>query len=130
MTSLLAAVLIAAGIGPDLTVIDTVDIIEINYVYDKATGNKRLSQVIFWEFKVYHGSFRVVDYRMLDAVNTRPRYDHRLKRWELTWHDVANKCMRTVLASSFRETQTRYDPEQEDLEEWAISHRRRLTPPR
>lgn len=130
MTSLLAAILIAAGAGPELTVTDTVDIIEINYVYHEGTDRVRLSQVIFWEFKRYRSSFHVVDYRMIRAVGSCPRYDYKLRRWVLRWYDANNKCMRQVFSGSFRKTHTQYDPEQRDIDDWAIQHRRRLTPPR
>ena len=130
MSSLLVAFLFATGAGPDLTVTDTVDIIEINHVYHEGTDRVRLSQVIFWEFKRYHSSFHVVDYRMIRAVGGRPRYDYKLRRWGLRWYDANNKCMRQVFSGSFRETHTQYDPEQLDIDDWAIQHRRRLTPSR
>ena len=130
MTSLLTAILIVAGAGPELTVTDTVDIIEINYVYHEGTDRVRLSQVIFWEFKRYRSSFHVVDYRMIRAVGSCPRYDYKLRRWVLRWYDANNKCMRQVFSGSFRKTHTQYDPEQRDIDDWAIQHRRRLTPPR
>ena len=47
MATLLVAFLLTADVGSDVIVRDTVDIIEVNHVYDEHTGRKRLSQTIF-----------------------------------------------------------------------------------
>jgi hypothetical protein len=127
MVTLIVAFLLTADVNPGLVIRDTVDVIEVNHVYSEGDGKKRLSQVIFWEFKLYNGEFRVVDWRMQDAVDAEPRYDHRRRLWVLMWWDSKNNCIRRVHAISFKETHTWYDPEVDDRKELAIEHRRLLS---
>ena len=129
MATLLVAFLLTADVGSDVIVRDTVDIIEVNHVYDEHTGRKRLSQTIFWEFRPYRGGLRVsvVGWRMQDAVRAHPRYDHRERVWILVWWDSKHKVLRRVRATSFRETHTTYDPEVDDQEKLAPEYRRGLS---
>lgn len=129
MATLLVAFLLTADVGSDVIVQDTVDIIEVNHVYDKQTGRERLSQTIFWEFRPYRGGLRisVVDWRMQDGVRALPRYDHRERVWILVWWDSKHKVLRRVLAASFRETHTRYDPEVDDQDKLSTEYRRGLS---
>ena len=143
MQDLLSAILIClctyAG-GEGTAVRDSVGIIELNeYSYRSAEG-KTFHQIIFWEYSThvahynkktglttYRSGYVVVDWRKWHRGDPIPRYNYKLKRYELSIYDRAAKVYRYIVSPTYRRTRTDYDPEVYDQRTHSIYHRRKLS---
>jgi hypothetical protein len=124
--AILLAVLIVSTYPVETTLVDYVDVIEQNHVYD-SQGREVFTQWIFWRWT---GSrYEVVGWRINkhNAVISKKRVlfgdtpaseyyeDFNVKPWVrerlLLWD---NTIVREVRAISYRETWTQYDPEMLD----------------
>jgi hypothetical protein len=88
--------------------VDRVDLIELNHCYDEQ-GWLVFEQIIFYDWSPHTSHYNVKDWRSLKVVSQLPRWDARTGRFVAIWHD--GKVIRTVIALSFRESWTQYDPE-------------------
>ncbi|MFP6677033.1 MAG: hypothetical protein VB878_18255 [Pirellulaceae bacterium] len=95
------------GNSVDRTVVDRVDLIEVNHYYDN--GRHVLDQTIFYEWNEYDKRFQIRDWRPLKRDAQFPHYDWRRGEYVTRWFDGG--VMREVRSTAFRETWTRYDPE-------------------
>lgn len=100
--------------APD-PLVDRVDLVEINHVYD-AQANPTLVQAIFYDWT--NGRHRVRASRLLDVdindgykirAGHYPERDQRTGDWVMIFHDGA--LFREVRANHLRETWTVYDVE-------------------
>lgn len=132
-------------------VVDHVDRIEINHVYD-GDGNHVLDQVIFWDWIPGESDFQVVDWRLLkdvrDPITDRQRHAWRIRpcspppvgRWRgghayprpvgddryvSEWFDGRHEVWRKVSSPLFLRTWTSYDRE---LVERGRNKRKLLSP--
>lgn len=96
----------------DVTVSETVDIVEVNHFYDD-NGRHVFDQVIFYD---WDGT--CVDWRLIKNESMRPN------RCKMLWFD--DTILRKITAKSQRETWTQYDPELVDRE--SNRKRRKLCP--
>jgi hypothetical protein len=126
MTSLLLAIVLTYKIEPEYVIQEHIDLIEINRVYTRDTGEARLHQYIFWEFSYYLSDFRVIDWRRYENVKINPRYDHKQKKWFLRWWDKKDKVIREIWATSFVETKTYVDREVQNHKIWPKEFQRGL----
>lgn len=108
----------------DSVVRDTVDLIEVNHVYDDR-GRLVLQQVIFWDWHADRGRFHVVAWRMLRETGQIPRRDWQQDDYFCLWYD--GDVLREVRAPSRSETWTQFDPELDDRQELPRSLRRKLS---
>ena len=98
------------------------DVIEINKVYSGDTGDVRLTQVIFWEWRIalnykkgrQEWDHYISDWRNLRETRYQRYYDYRRKRHVFHFYDRKDRVYRTVIATSFRETKTLHDVELEN----------------
>jgi hypothetical protein len=91
----------------DPTVVDRVDLIEVNHYYDN--GRHVLDQTIFYEWHAHDKRFQIRDWRPLKRTAQLPHYDWRRDEYVARWMDGG--IMREIRAKAYRETWTRYDPE-------------------
>lgn len=109
---LLALLLTFAAVDPgNLVLEETCDCVELNHFYDD-DGRHVFDQVIFyaWDGRRH----QVLDWRLVKEPSLRPQrlWSAREERWQCLWADGQNRDqLRRVLASSFRETWTQFDPE-------------------
>ena len=95
----------AVSTGPEpYRYVDRVDVIELNHYYDEY-GKWVFDQWIYWRWYPNQSTFHVVAWKLAKspAVATR-----RPGGWKLVFPH------RTILALSYRETWTQYDPELRD----------------
>ena len=104
-------------------VLNTVDVIEINHVYSLETGDKRFTQVIYWQWT--DGELRVVDWRMLRTAGQRPRKNGSL--WVSRYRESG--IDRKIVATAFRVRHSYHDPEIDDRREHPVSMRAKLASP-
>lgn len=107
MVSLLIACLLSASPN-QIALVDHVDIIEINNLYDNQ-GRLIIRQVIFWDWSPSDARHQVRAWRLLKTAQQLPRMNWRSGRYEARWRDQND--MRFVTAGDTRETWTTYDPE-------------------
>jgi hypothetical protein len=104
-----AAVLFFYGTLPmDDVVVESVDLIEVNHCYDEE-GKHVFDQVLFYDWSAQDRQYHVRAWRMLKHPSQIPYRDTVSGRYEATWHD--GWVMRSVQATTFRETWTQHDPE-------------------
>ncbi len=153
-----AAFTIAAlGMLPtDSFVVEGVDRIEVNHVYDCA-GNLVIDQIIFWNWNARESRFDCVDWRLLRGVRMEvsedqrqawrragghdsaaplvgewraghayPRKDHASGMYVSQWYDEKSQLWRCVIARIFLETWTSHDRELVVRKLLPQSKRRRL----
>lgn len=108
----------------DPTVVDRVDLIEINHYYDN--GRHVLDQMIFYEWCSHDKRFQIRDWRPLKRVAQVPTFDWKRDEYVARWMD--NGVMREIRAKTFRETWTRYDPEFAERAYLPKKARKLLTP--
>lgn len=137
----------------NLIIKDTSDFVEINHVYrtdDKKQQEKRMIQIIWWEWKYpilmpeknivgqntgnwYNGgTFVVKDYRIMWANNRESRSItprlHR-RKWICLFYDDGDRCIRQITSRWVIITHTMYDREVVNREILENSLRNRLTKP-
>jgi len=97
-----------------------VDIIEINHVIN-SMGTEQLVQVIWWDWSVWHGEYKVRDWRLMkDCVRPVMEYGRPVQRW----HDGERHMV--VRGRAFRETWTPVDVEIKDREKLPECMRRKV----
>jgi hypothetical protein len=100
---------------------DYCSVVEVNHVID-AAGGIGLEQTIWWD--VTPDGYQVLAWRML-ASTGYPTVER--GRYVVTWRDsCSGGRIRRIVAASWFETWTRYDPEIADREWWPVDKRRRL----
>ncbi len=107
MWTALALTLFAALPQADIAV-DSVDLVEVNHVYD-AQGKPVLVQAVFYDWRPQQGEYHVRAWRLLKSEDQRPMRDFRRNDWVMVFHDGG--LLREVRAANFRETWTQYDVE-------------------
>lgn len=102
--------------APD-PIIDRVDLIEINYVYNKQ-ANPNHVQANFYDWRPSQGEYRIRAWRLLKTDDERrllpgkfPERDHCTGEWVMIFTDGAG--LREVRAPIMRERWTQYDIERE-----------------
>lgn len=104
------------------TIIDTCDVIELNYYYGK--GDKLvLKQVIFREWSKQLRHHYIIDYRLYKEDMERPIRSN--NSYILSWNDYGLR--RKVISKSFIVTHLHFDPEIKEKEHWHYLNRRELT---
>ena len=99
MIALLLAILPASE-----PIVDRVDLIEVNHVYD-GRGKHVFDQLIFWDWS--EDRYEVRAWRLLKTKGQWP--EKRGQDWVATMTD--GERLREIRATIFRETWTQYDPE-------------------
>lgn len=102
---------------------DECDLLELNHCYDDF-GNKRFDQQIFWEWNPDRSAYQVIDFRMVSVFRIAKQEND----WRCRWGEFGIR--REVLATSYIETWTQYDPERNDLVKHKLENRRKLTKPK
>jgi hypothetical protein len=97
---------------------DTVDVIELNHVYNDC-GAATITQWVFWEQS--GGELRVVAWRL---CKPRMVVERHRDGYRLLWHD--GETLREVRAACYRESWTQHDVEVTDREAWPKESRREL----
>lgn len=92
----------------DLTLVDEVDLVEINHYYD-SRGRLVFDQVIFYDWAERDGRHHVVAWRLLKKTSQWPRRNWRNRNYECEWMDGPDH--RRVIANHSTETWTQHDPE-------------------
>lgn len=100
---------------------DSVDVIEVNHVYDDC-GKHCFDQLIFWEWIPELKRYVVVDWRM-NRASVYPRFDS--GQWVILFFDYDS--LRQIRAISTAETWTQHDPEIADRDFLPKHHRRKLS---
>ena len=98
-----------------------VDILERNHVYDRS-GRHQFSQFIGWRWHDDRESFHVQWWRMDRNVQVQPCLVR--PGCVAVFHD--GQVLRRVVAESYRESWTTYDPEIRDRKCWPVAERRGL----
>lgn len=118
--------------APD-PLIDRVDLIEINHVYDGA-GKPIHTQAIFYAWRPHQGRHDVLAWRLLKTDDARqplpgqyPERDWRTGEWIMVFTE--GHYLREVRAAHFRETWTQYDPEVAERDNLPKQKRTGLTKP-
>lgn len=105
---------------PD-TLVDRVEIIELNHVHCQQTGRETLSQVLYWRWHVEQSTHRVAAWRMATGVSRVRRHGD---GWIETRED--GSIRREIHARQFRETWSFEDPELADRRLLPVEMRRGL----
>ena len=106
--------------------VDEVDLIEINHYYDDK-GRHVLDQIIFYDWSAQKSRYQGRDWRMLKRPTQIPYRDWRSRTYVAVWHDPHDgEVLRRVVAKSFRETWTQYDPEIVERDHLPKEKRRKL----
>ena len=132
--------------------IETVDLIEVNYVHDD-TGKLKYAQLIFWEWKRhlllpqkdiygkengfwYQGSgYVIIAYRVYHNTDIKERLERYAiprrskKGWTTEFYDKKHSCQRRVHSTYFRTTHTEYDAEIDNKVLWQNALRKGLKEP-
>ena len=152
LTLLLASFLGGESTRREKIVVDNVDLIEVNYVYDD-TGRVKYAQLIFWEWKRrlllpqkniygkengvwYQGAGMVV----VDCIVYHNRHiEERLEKyaiprrskrgWTSEFYHRGDSCNRRVHAKYYTTTRTEYDIEIINKVLWPTQLRKGLTEP-
>lgn len=128
----------------DREVIDHVDLIEVNLVYDEGNPKPRFEQSIYYRWKQtyiltlpktnskpvkkFAWGFEVIDWRQL--INTGyPVKNNHTGNWEQRFWDHRSRCYRKIISKSFVESHTLYDKEAECRNLVSINHREFLNKP-
>lgn len=125
-------------------VIDYVDLLEVNHVYDEGKPNPRFEQSIYYRWKKtyvltfpktsrkpvkrFGWGFEIIDWRQLTNTGYPVKNNH-TGNWEQRFWDHRSQCYRKIIAKSFRESHTLYDKEAEDRNLVSINHREFLNKP-
>ncbi len=129
MNALLIAACLCVGPEP-LVVCDTVDVIELNHLYD-GEGREILHQWVFWEWDKHSADYRVVDWRLVKNEREGPKFAPGRAQVVLNLSDVAQgSALRRIEARAFSETWTQTDPERDNQRIWPTDRRRLLLPPK
>ncbi len=106
------------------TLVDQVDVIEINHLFSRETGEETFSQVIYWRWDAGQSAHRVTAWRPFTG---RPAWFRRDRReWIETREDGPTR--REIHARQHRETWTFEDPELLDRAFVSPEMRRGLRP--
>jgi hypothetical protein len=105
---------------PD-TLVERVDVIELNHVYCPLTGRETLAQIIYWRWHDEHSTHHVAAWRLLQRMARVRRHD---SEWIETRED--GEVRREIHAKQFRETWSLHDPELFDRVALPIELRRGL----
>jgi hypothetical protein len=107
----------------DPTLVDHVDVIEINHLYrhgDHGSARLVFDQVVFWEWVAISSSYRVVAWRIMPDAIVRGQQEwlgghatpHRSgRRWVSFWWDARHDVFRRVYATHAFHSETFYDVE-------------------
>ena len=114
------------GDAVEVTLTDSVDLIEVNHHFDE-NGWLVMEQVVFYQWCPVKCRYRVRDWRPLKTFHQIPRKDFSRNVYVACWKD--GRHYREVTASQFRETWTTYDPELVDSLLAPKQHRKILTKP-
>ena len=124
-------------------VIDYVDLIEINHVYDDGKQKPRFEQSVYYRWKKtylfvttntgkplkrYGWGFEVMDWRQLTTTGF-PVKNNLTGNWEQRFWDDRSRCYRKIISKSFKETHTLYDVESENRSLVSANHRELLNKP-
>ena len=114
------------GTTAEVTITDSVDLIEVNHHFDE---HRRLvmEQVVFYKWCPLKSRYRVCDWRPLKSQQQMPRKNFPRNIYEANWKD--GRHFRHVTAPQFRETWTAYDPELTDSLKAPKQYRQVLTKP-
>jgi hypothetical protein len=109
-------------------IVDRVDMVELNHRYG-LDGQFMFDQVIWYDWNQEEERFDIVDFRVISNSEAEPLPKGRV--WVSDWMDEgrylsSKMTWRQVIASSYKETWTQYDPEQD--QGWVLPdyYRRRL----
>jgi len=108
--------LIASGERSIDIVTETVDLIELNHVYDPK-GHLIFDQVVFYERNPKTGRFQVRGWCMVednDVINRRPVRNHSNGLYLVDWLDKDCNVHRRITSRTYRESWTQDDVERED----------------
>jgi hypothetical protein len=109
------------------TIVDKVDMIELNHRYDDA-GKHCYDQYLFWEWSVDYKRYHIVAWTLDEQKSSAPRIlSKNDNRYTLTFYDRGISKNRKVIANVFRETETQYDPERENKNVFDEKYRRGLS---
>ena len=125
---MLTSIILAAAISrvpESLTIEDSVEVIEVNTMYDEQTGEEKALQLIFWDTSP-SGELNVVDYLVFRSGEPHVQYDNK-DRYMRFW-DHKTHSMRKVYTNSVKVTHTFFDPESHDRRNLLMKDRRKLTP--
>jgi hypothetical protein len=125
-TSLAALLVLAAYHPQEKALVDRVDLVELNHLYDER-GQHLLDQLIFYDWSRHQARYEVRTWRKLTSPSQIPLRSWRDQRYHIRWYD--GPAQRHVLATSFRETWTQYDPELEAREQLPVDRRKPLRIP-
>lgn len=123
MVPLLFVCVWLGAVPTDPALLDRVDLIEVNHVYDQS-GRPVLDQVIFYRWSHADARYQVVAWRLLRSPGQVPQRDWRKRVYVSQWFDAA--LLRKVIAGQRRETWTTYDPEMAERAIYPIEYRREL----
>lgn len=110
------AILLLAVIPTQEVITDTVDLVEVNHFFDD-NAKPVFTQLIWYNWDGER--FRVVAWRMSQGQRMRPVKSG--CQWVARWRD--GETERQVIALSFRETWTQFDPELRERE-WLPKEKR------
>jgi hypothetical protein len=117
----------ALCLDPHETAIEQhVDLIEVNHFHDEC-GKHVFDQLIFYDWCSRYCRNQVVAWRLIKSPAQLPIRDWKRGDYVCTWND--NGLLRSVRASSLRESWTQYDPELLEREILPLSERRELARP-
>ena len=124
VTTSLATCVVAICISPTHEpVSDEVDLVEVNHFYDEQ-GRHVLDQTIFYEWCPLQSRFNIRAWRLIKSPNQLPQRDWKRDEFVTKWRD--GDTLRTVVAKSFRESWTQYDPELVEQQFLPKEHRKEL----
>ncbi len=109
-------ILVIASVRPSIVVVDKVDVVEVNTVYD-GEGKETFTQLIFWEWDHLRQDHEVVAWRI--------QRDFDASRGRVMFHD--HGALRRVDYQLRKRTHTKYDPEMNERKIMAVQERRELS---
>ncbi len=101
------AVAACASNPTSLVTRDSVDLVEVNHLYDEQ-GRLLLDQVIFYDWSTQHRRYNVRAWKLVKSQSQLPTRN-RAGAFVATWHD--DRTLRQVVATSMVESWTQFDPE-------------------
>ncbi|UUO04638.1 hypothetical protein M4951_14690 [Blastopirellula sp. J2-11] len=114
--------LLLTAFPQEAAVIDQVDLIEVNHLYDQQ-GRHVIDQLIFWNWD--RDRFQIRAWRLIKSQSQLPLRDWNRGGYVCYWRDLQQ--LRKVYAPQKRETWTTYDPEVRQRELLPIQQRAELS---
>ena len=115
------SLILALSITADTIPVDSFDMVELNHVHSRGTGNYRFTQVIGWEFR--EGEWYCEGWTTVDREAVKNAFASAGRTHHARFVDSDGRRY-FLHFGAFKETRTAYDPEQVNRAKYPIRSRR------